>query len=234
MPQTERGISIPINKSLALNYKISAMQMWIKYDKDQFMFADTPMFNINYKNDTIDFYFVTNNSAGTRAKIYAKLRSTGEDFNGLSYYINGSLVREPVISIKEWTALGIGFGSTIVFDSYLGSINLTSPFVFNNISYYKATSLQQVQSRVNRQWLRVKQTYFDDLDWQYWLNNYTWNGVLVVKTTDIYGINPSTVYSAYLGTNKIIIDDNEGILVNPEKIQVYNDLTWQRNLKDPV
>ena len=53
--------------------------------------------------------------------------------------------------------------------------------------------MQQVQSRVNRQWLRVKQTYFDDLDWQYWLNNYTWNGVLVVKTTDIYGINPSTV-----------------------------------------
>ena len=233
-PELERGIAIPVNQSLSTNYKISAMQMWFKYDKDQFSIDQIPLFNINYKNDIIDFYIVANNSSGTRAKIYARLRSTNEDFNGLSYYINGNIVRDPVITIKEWTALGIGFGSSISFDSYFGNINLTGPLIFNNISYYKATNLQQVQSRVNRSWLSVRQTPFEDLEWSYWYNNFIWNEVLIIKTNDIYGTNPSSVYSAYLGTNKIVIDDEEGILVEPDNIRVYSDLTWQRSVKDPV
>ena len=36
-PELERGIAIPVNQSLSTNYKISAMQMWLKYDKDQFL-----------------------------------------------------------------------------------------------------------------------------------------------------------------------------------------------------
>ena len=62
-------------------------------DKKAFVFSQA-----NYKNDIIDFYIVANNSSGTRAKIYARLRSTNEDFNGLSYYINGNIVRDPVIT----------------------------------------------------------------------------------------------------------------------------------------
>ena len=104
----------------------------------------------------------------------------------------------------------------------------------NNISYYKATNLQQVQSRVNRSWLAVRQTPFEDLEWSYWYNNFIWNEVLIIKTNDIYGTNPSSVYSAYLGTNKIVIDDEEGILVEPDNIRVYSDLTCQRSVKDPV
>jgi hypothetical protein len=45
---------------------------------------------------------------------------------------------------------------------------------------------------------------------QYWLNSFTWEGVLIISASDLYGVNPSDVYKTYIGTNKIIIDDDEG------------------------
>jgi hypothetical protein len=233
-PQVSRGIAVPINQTSAADYRVSAAQVWMRYDDDFFPATPTEIFEIEYKGDTIKFYMVADSSKGSRARVFARSQNTGLDFNGLSYFWNGSLVREPVITKKEWGVLGIAFSTALNFDGYLGGINLTGPMVFNNIAYYQANNLQQVQSNLTRPWLQVKTDGVTNFEWEYWLNNFVWEGVLVISASDLYGVSPSDVYKTYVGTNKIIIDDNEGMIFDAEKLKIYADTTWQTTVKIPV
>jgi hypothetical protein len=233
-PLINRGISMPINRANSNNYRVSAMQMWFKYDDMLFSNTEVELFEINYKKDTIKFYIIANSEGGTRGKIYARNASDNSEFNGLSYYINGNLVREPVISLSDWSVLGIVFNNSLMFDSYLGALNLNGPATFNNIAYYQANNLQQVQNTINRSWFRVQEEGLTSYDWEYWSNNFTWEGVLVVSSTEAYGVNPVDIYNTYLGTNKIIIDDQEGMTLNPDKLTIYNDSVWSNIVATPL
>jgi hypothetical protein len=230
----DRGISIPINQSLAENYRVSAMQSWIRYDQESFTATSIPLFELRHKADTIVFFVVANDETGQRGRVYAKNKSTNLDFQGISYYVNGTLVREPVLTIKEWMALGINFGEALNFDLFRGFINLNSPALFNNVAYYQANNLQQLQSKINRPWLKVKQDGLTEREWSYWLNNFTWEGVLVISASALYGVNAQDVYKAYTGTNKIIIDDEEGMIFDADKMKIYNDTTWSVSVGSPV
>ena len=130
--------------------------------------------------------------------------------------------------------LGINFGTALNFDLFRGSINLNSPAIFNNISYYQANNLQQLQSKINRPWNKVKQDGAIDYSWSYWLNNYTWDEVLSASSSPLYGVNAQDVYSNYMGTNKIIIDDEEGMVFDADKMRVYNDTSWSVSVGTPV
>ena len=151
-----------------------------------------------------------------------------------NYYVNGNLVREPRISIGEWLSLGLSFSNSLTFDSYVGSINLNGPMLFNNISYYQANSLQQLQKYITRPWIKVKNDGVLDLDWQYWLSNYVWQEVLVVASSNLYATNPDEIYKAYIGTNKIIVDDGQGMSFDDDKLKIYTETTWQTTVKTPV
>jgi hypothetical protein len=233
-PLVSRGISIPVNQNIADNYRVSAAQVWMRYDQDAFPITPTEIFEVEYKADTIKFYMVADNPDGTRARIYAMSQATNSLYNGISYFLNGSIVREPVLTIKEWGVLGIAFANALNFDLFLGAINLTGPLVFNNIAFYQANNLQQVQSNLLRPWLKVETDGVTSFDWEYWLNSFNWEGVLVISASDLYGVLPSDVYKTYIGTNKIIIDDQEGMVFDAEKLKVYNDTTWTIRLGTPV
>jgi len=225
-PQISRGIAIPINSTISDNYRVSAVQLWMRSDLDKFPLAQTELFEIEYKGDTIKFFIEALDSNGLRAKIFAKSVNTGSIFNGLAYYWNGSIVREPVMTVKEWGVLGIAFANALNFDLYLGGINLNGPVVFNNVAYYQANNLQQVQSTLTRPWLRVQSDGLTNFDWDYWLNSFTWEGVLIISSSELYGVSPLDVYKTYIGTNKIIIDDDEGMIFDAQKVKIYNDTTW--------
>jgi hypothetical protein len=228
-----RGLSLPINKELSNVYSVSAMQVWAKYDKN--VFPETPMeiFEINHKESTIKFYLKANSSIGNRGTVYA-LTENGIEYNGLSFYLNGNLVKNPVLSLKEWASIGISFASPLRFDSYLGSINITGPVLFNNISYYQGSSLTQVASTTRRPWIKVLTDGVEVFDWSFWRNNFSWEDVLIVDATEFYGINPSDIYKSYIGTNKIIVDDQEGLVYQPEKIKIYTGIEWQTSVQAPV
>jgi hypothetical protein len=228
-----RGLSLPINKELSTSYRVSAMQLWTRYDQDTFPSTPKELFEINYKNGSIKFYLQANSSLGDRGKIFA-LNQNGIEYNGLSFYLNGNLVREPVISIREWSTIGISFLTPLTFDSHLGSINITGPAIFNNIAYYQASSLQEVESRTIRPWFKVLTDGVTVFDWQFWFNNFTWDGMLIVGSSQFYGINPSDIYKTYIGTNKIIVDDGEGLIYQPEKLKVYTEIEWSTTVSTPV
>ena len=228
-----RGLSLPINKELSTSYRVSAMQLWTRYDQDTFPSTPTELFEINHKGGSIKFYLQANGSLGDRGKIFA-LNQNGIEYNGLSFYLNGNLVREPVLSIKGWSTIGISFLTPLTFDSYLGSINITGPAIFNNIAYYQASSLQEVESRTIRPWFKVLTDGVTVFDWQFWFNNFTWDGMLIVGSSQFYGINPSDIYKTYIGTNKIIVDDGEGLIYQPEKLKVYTEIEWSTTVSTPV
>ena len=230
----DRGISIPINSEIADSYKVNAMQIWYRYDESEFPGEPTQLFEISYKGENIQFYIVANNLLGDRAKVFAINKETGQTYNEVTYFLNGKIVREPVLTAKEWSVIGLRFANSLDFDSYLGAINLNGPGVFNNISHYKSTDLQQVQRTITRPWLRVKTQGLTNFDWQYWLNSYLWEGMLSISQYEIYGVSPENVYKAYTGTNKIIIDDNDGLTIDADKLKVYSAISWSSNTVSAV
>lgn len=233
-PNISRGIALSINESKSASYQINAMQIWMRYDEPEFPESALELFEVKHKTDTIKFYFIADTTKKNRGKIYAKSLLTGQDFDGLAYYVNGNLVRDPRINLGEWLSLGISFSNSLSFNSYSGAINLNGPMVFNNISYYQANSLQQLQKYITRPWIKIKNDGLVDLDWQYWFTNYIWQGVLVIASSNLYATNPDEIYKAYIGTNKIIVDDSQGMSFNADKIKIYQEATWQTTVKTPV
>ncbi len=229
-----RGISMPINQSLASSYKVIAMQAAIRFGQDFFPFDAVEVFEIQSKDAYIKFYLKSIHPNGKRARIYAVNAKTGRVENGIAFYINGNIVKDPVITTKEWAFLGINFASTLNFDNYAGAIRITGPLLFNNISHYQSTNLQEVQQVSVRPWFKVRRAGSLDLDWQYWDSGFIWNGVLVIASTSYYGINPSDIYKMYTGTNKIIIDDNYQIRFGDYQYSVYSDVAWQSEISSAV
>ena len=229
----DKGLSIPINAGQTDNFKISALQFWMRSNKYNFPATRQKLFELNYQGDTIEFFIEANSSIGNRGKIYAISRLSQKLFTELTYYVNGNFVREPVVSTKEWSAIGITFDTNLNFDNFLGSMNITGPYTFNNIAFYQATNLQLAQSRILQSWSKIKNLDGIPQDWENWLS-YTWNQMLVIGTSDLYGTNPSDIYKTYIGTNKIIMDDSEGLMVDSDAIKVYQDSTWQSYVTTPV
>jgi hypothetical protein len=232
-PLENRGLSLPINKELATSYKVSAMQLWLRYDQNTFPETPIELFEINHKNGTLKFYIQANSLDLNRGRIFV-LNENGVAYNGVAFYLNGNLVREPVLSLKDWSSIGISFLTSLVYDSYLGNINITGPALFNNIAYYQANSLQEVESKTLRPWFKVLTDGITTFDWQFWNNNFTWDGMLVIGSSEFYGINPLEIYKTYIGTNKIIIDDGEGLIYQSEKLKVYTGIEWSSTVVTPV
>lgn len=225
-PLINRGISVPINQGKSSDYKVIAIQMAMRFDQDFFPYSPTKIFEIQSKNSYIKFYMVATDSTGKRAKIYA-IDSNGRLENGLAFYLNGKIVKDPILTVKEWSMLGIRFANTQEFGNFAGAVRLTGPMTFNNISYYKSTNLQEVQVVVERPWFKVKNIAALTLDWDYWKFPFLWQGVLVISNTSYYGVDPSDIYKIYTGTNKIIIDDEIETIFGDYSYTVAEDISWR-------
>lgn len=233
-PLINRGLSIPINQTTAENYKIIAMQAAVRYDEDYFPYAPTQIFEVQSKDALIKFYLVANHPSGKRAKIYAVNANTGQVENGVAFYWNGNIVKEPSITIKEWGFLGISFPNILDFKNTVGAIRINGPLLMNNISHYQSTNLQEVQQVSLRPWFKVKYSGPNTLDWEFWNSAYIWDGVLVLSATSLYGIDPSDIYKSYTGTNKIIVDDESIFGLNNYEYNFYQDVLWQQTTLNAV
>jgi hypothetical protein len=230
-----RGFSIPVNKDLSDNYKVIAVQAFLRYGKDRFSSEPEQIFEIESKNSYIKFYVVANDFSGKRARIYGINAKTGKLENGIAFYWNGNLVREPVMTLNDWGTLGVSFSTTLDFDSYPGGLRFTGSVLVNNISQYKATSLQEIQRNTLRSWLLANTpTPSTNQIWDYWNQDFTWNGVLIAIQSKIFGVDPSDIYKTYIGTNKIIIDDDIPLRFNNYEYNTYQGITWQSRILPAV
>ena len=237
-----RGIGVPINENKDSLFSISTIQLAIKNDTANFTYTPVQIFQVNTSNSSINFYIVANGDSGQRAKIYAIDSKTGQLQNGISYYLNGLLVANPVIDNKNWYFLSISFASALTFNSFTGAINLNGPLIYNHISYYKLTGLQQRQSSITRIWDEVKQQYVlgaedpFDFDWDFWNQGYLWFGVLIKTTSSDFGDTSSNIYRTYMGTNKIIVgnDGERQLLAQSYDNPIHIGSSWQQYILNPT
>lgn len=233
-PLVDRGLAIPINSNQSNNYNVMAMQAAIRYDEDFFPFAPTKIFEIESKNNKLQIFMIANHPEGKRAKIYAVNANTGQIEEGIAFYWNGNIVKEPNITIREWGMLGISFSSLLNFSNYVGSIKITGPILVNLVSHYKSTNLQEVQNIAERPWFKVKFNGPLTLDWEYWNPAYVWQGVLILSTTSYYGVNPANVYKSYAGTNKFIVDDTRLFRLNNYQYSFDTEVSWQLSTENAI
>jgi hypothetical protein len=180
---------------------------------------------------------VANDLTGQRARIYGINARTGRFENGIAFYWNGKIVREPVITLSDWGALGVSFASVLDFDSYVGGLRFTGSVLVNSISQYQSTNLQEVQRNTIRSWLLANVIVPGEPDlqiWDYWNEDFTWNGVLIALQSNIFGIDPADIYKTYTGTNKIIIDDDISLKLVDYEYNTYKGITWQTRILPAV
>jgi len=235
-PLVNRGLLIPINENKTTNFdKIMAMQLALRFDEDYFPYAPTQIFEIEAKNSYIRFYIVANDQTGQRGRIYGINALTGRVENGIAFYLNGKIVRDPVLTIKQWAFLGISFSNLLDISGVFGSIKLNGPMLFNNISYYQSTNLQEVQKVSKRPWFQVKRSGPLTLDWEYWIPEFfLWNGVLVQSSISYYGVDPEDVYKSYVGTNKIITGTDKIFGIGECEYNIYQNVLWQQTTSSAV
>jgi len=227
----ERGISIPVSSANTNVYSLSALQMFTRCDLYAFPQNPVKIFEIDYKDDILDFYIQATSTNGQRGTIITRLRSTGFDVANIFYYLNGRSVRKPVLNIQEWYSLGISFDDSLNFNNYSGKINLKYLMMFNNISTYQGTSTQILQRFVYNTWAEIE----DDYTWNQVNNTKDWNAVLIKSSNIKYIVDPKSVYKSYIGTNKVIADDESlDLNIISDSLRAYTDATWQNYVIKPA
>jgi hypothetical protein len=237
-----RGISIPINRGLDLDYNLSSLQMAVRFDDVTFPTSETKIFSLEHNvkdplipNDPgepaiIDFYMIATTTAANRAKIYAKIGSTiVED---IFYFLNSNSVANPVLAVGEWANIGIAFDPLLDFDGFVGDLRLVGPLTFNNISYYQYTGIQNNIKYADQRW-----NFYEHNQWLEYDTEKTWAEVLASTYSAVSGVNPIEIYNVSIGTNKIIVDntiDEDILMVSERSKKIIGSVEWQSKTLKPV
>jgi hypothetical protein len=199
------GLAVPVNTNKDTEYKLSSFVASIRYDENYFPNKESKIATIKYATDYVDFYISPYNSKLTRAKIYAKLRSTGASFTNLQYFINGRLVSNPVINVYEWNNFGVLFNSPINMynssdDMFIAFVN---KFTFNNVVCYK--SLAYISSN-------------EGMDLTYY-----------------YGVSPNRTNNLLIRPKKVVIEDKGTPLsANSYSLRYYKDISTTTKTLTPA
>lgn len=225
----DRGLAIPVNSSKAQDVSISGIQMWVRYSEYALPESPLPIFSVEHADGKYVFYLVEDESQ-KRAKILGRDDSTGAELTDVSYYINGKPVDSPYIIYEDWTVINVSFNNLLSFDEVSGQINLNGPMTYNNVSYFTVGSLQQDQTYIYNTW----QDTLDDGTWGD-VDAGTWENIYLTQINKIVSSSPEEVYDKYVGSSRIIIDDDvEGILVDPASVSVFTGVNWTTSTITPV
>ena len=236
----DRGIAIPVNLSRAENTEVSSIQMWLRFADRDFPQDPVMIFSIDHNAGTYDF-FVQADASEKRGYVFAVDRETQEVIDEIKYYLNGQSVYAPFLVQNEWAVLGLEFEQLLDFSFRTGLINLNGPLTYNNVSYNLATNIEKNEILETRIWSDMVeigtwaelQTEIDVIDDS--VPPYKWQQVKIISQSLTFTIDPKAIYEKYTGSNRIVVDDeSRGILIDPDKITIYRDVTWSENLKVPV
>ena len=243
-----QGISMPINKTGADYFKIGSMQMSLKYGEDLFPEFPIKIFEIAHVNGQINFFLVADSKNRKRGQVYAVNEITGRLQGNIMFYNNGIPSKRPVLYSNTWTVLGISFPAFLNFESTVGAFRITSPIMFNNISYFQTTQADDEERFGFRQWFAVRSQLGDSLDWGYWAGKelvgndvidipglgFTWREVLFLSINFREELDASNIYNIFTGTERIISDVDTFLPVTGYQYSIYKNLRWSPRTVNPV
>jgi hypothetical protein len=190
----------------------------------------------------LDIYLVPESGENSkRGFLKAFDAETGYEDITIDFYQNGIQIQSPVIKPLMWTSLVLSFGSSIALNGISGQLELYNGMVYNNIAFYKRSSLVLGQSISERTWQQVKttegiinnQVEQIDLQWEDWYNTF-WLDLLEKRTTLTYIIDGERIFGAYLGISNSIISDSSIIELEAEGLDVFSNVEWDQFVGRPV
>lgn len=242
------GLSIPINKNMSDFFKVNLFQMFLRYEGEGFPIAPTQLFELQTSSSLIKFYLVADSNTQQRGQIYAIDDTSGTLKSGIIYYIDGKVVKRPILNLNSWSVLGMSFDEPQDFSSITGALRFTSPILFNNISYYQTTQLDESQRFAYRKWFAVRSGIDNPLDWGYWAgkdqtlegevyvvsDGFSWQEVLFLTEAEPTVPDASLVYNQYTGTNSTVFDTESSLRLSNYSSSVIRNANWSNSISTPV
>ena len=226
-----RGLSMPINQNAASFFKVSALQIAMRYDEPTFSYSPVQIFELQHADDLISFYLVADSDSQNRGRIYAINQTTGSLQPGISYYLNGRVVKNPVLYPNSWSMLGMSFDTPISFANFAGAFRVTNPILFNSFSYYQTTEADEAAQYSFRKWFAVRSEPDNPLEWDNW-DESLWSEVLFLTQTDPVVLDPAKIYKQYTGTDRIVVESGSVFRLNNYQYSSFNQLKWNRQILD--
>jgi len=242
------GLSMAINRGVSQFFKVGSIQMNLRYDEDEFPEIPAPVFEIETLTGKIEFYLIADSFNKKRGQIYALDATTKRLKSGVMFFVDGVPVKRPVLNSKTWMALGISFTPALDFSNYLGALRVTSPILFNNISYYQTTAAEDEERFGFRQWFAVRSFLGEDLDWGYWAGKeeigeeivsipgagFRWEEVLFLSAAQREDLDAEDVYKSYAGISRVIVESGSTLTLNNYKYSAYRNIRWSRKAIESV
>lgn len=244
-PDKEYGIIVPINNSESVNYSLGAIQMFIKYDVTHPVATTQVIASMSHYQEVIEFTLTPDETA-KRFYIAARDKETKQNYANISFYQNGIEVVSPYILNDEWNAISMFFAEPLDLSSQSESFNLLHPCSFNNISFFKSTGLNEFTVINPKVWDDILYGQPDTqppaiVDWEYWYDENgnlaipnEWKDVYVLDESTEFSITPAEIFSAYCGTNIVVMDDDTGMSIAEDDFTMFADQNWLRVVDKPV
>lgn len=238
-PLINRGFLVNINSNAADTYRIISTQMFAYFGEDQFPNGEVKAFEIESDFVYVKVFMQPVGKSRKRVRLYAFNAKTGEFQTGIAFYINGKLVKTPIVNVNEWTVISLRFAEPLRFDNNVGAIRITGPLMVNSLSYYESSGVQEVERQSFREWSQVSGI---STNWDFWRSRinqlgeaFLWSDVLVLSSTQYSGVDPSDIYKAYTGTNKIIAGDNSTLFLGGLiKYGITKEIAWSSSIIKPL
>ena len=230
-PSDNDGITLPINKNLKQFFKVGAFQFAMRYDEDLFPQAPVQIFEIEEKGELIKFYLVSEKATRKRGYIFAINNSTGQLNQSVIYNIDGKSVKKPIVSPKLWSMIGLAFNTPLDISESVGAFRITSPVLFDAVSFYQITEEDEAERFAYRKWFAVRSEPDNVLDWDYW-DESSWQEVLFLSEFEPTVLDPSKIYKQYVGTDRLVFDNDYVLSLNNYRYSVFKDLRWSRQILD--
>jgi len=225
------GITLPLNKNLKQFFKVGAFQFATRYEEDLFPAAPVQVFEIETSQELIKFYMVAENSARTRGYVFAINNSTGRLNQNVIFNLDGKAVKNPILYPKSWAMIGLAFTEPLDISAAVGAFRITSPLLFDAISFYQITEEDEAETFAYRKWYAVRSEPDNVLDWDYWDEN-TWQEVLFLSESEPTVLDPSKIYKQYVGTDRLVFDNDYVLSLNNYRYSVFKDVRWSRQILD--
>lgn len=214
-------------------FKIDLVQMALRYDEQEFPTSPVQLFEIETPNENLRFYVTADSSSKKRGQIYAIDSRTSSLRSDIVFYVNGRATMRPILTPSIWTALSFSFLDALDFSNGKGYFRITSPILFDNISYYHQTQDSDVQRFSFRKWAAVRSGIDTTNGWEYWKDS-TWQEVLFLAESDSELSDAEMVYNTFTGTNSFIFESEKGLLLKNYRSSVYKNLNWDNFVITPV
>jgi hypothetical protein len=127
--------------------------------------------------------------------------------------------------------IGLAFSTPLDISESVGAFRITSPIMFDAVSFYQVTEEDEAERFAYRKWYAVRSEPDNVLEWDYW-NESTWQEVLFLSEFEPTILDPTKIYKQYVGTDRLVFDNDYVLSLGDYRYSVFKDLRWSRQILD--